>query len=64
MKKQLMAGMAAGLLLIGMSGTAQASLVVAGTVDSGPYQGVQVINDTDLNITWLDYTNSRQTWSN
>jgi len=39
-------------------------LVVAGTVDSGPYAGVQVINDTDRNITWLDYSNAPDTWQN
>jgi len=33
-------------------------------VDSGPYAGVQVINDTDRNITWLDYSNAPDTWQN
>ena len=59
MKKQCWAGMAVmAWVALGLNSQAQASLVVAGTVDSGPYAGVQVINDTDLNITWLDYSNT------
>lgn len=65
MKKQISATMAiVAVMMGGLAGQAHASLVVAGTVDSGPYAGVQVINDTDLNITWLDYSRSNDTWSN
>ena len=65
MKKQVLATMAlAAVMMAGLAGQAHASLVVAGTVDSGPYAGAQVINDTDRNITWLDYSNSYDTWQN
>ncbi len=63
MKKQYLAGLAI-MGMMALSNPAHAALVVAGTVDSGPYAGAQVINDTDRNITWLDYTKSYDTWQN
>lgn len=44
------------LLLLGMTGGASARLVTEGTVEYGGAQR-NLIYDTDLNITWLDYSN-------
>lgn len=63
MKKQYLAGLVvAGLVALGLSVPAHASLVVSGTVD---YMGAarNLIYDTDLNITWLDYTKGTANWS-
>lgn len=63
MKKQLLAGLAVTILVaLGAGSPAHADLVVSGTVD---YMGSarNLIYDTDLNITWLDYSNSFATWS-
>lgn len=64
MKKKYLAGMAvACLLILGFSVPVYADLVVSGTVE---YDGAQrnLIYDTDLNITWLDYTKSEGIWNN
>jgi len=62
MKKYLAVLAVLGLVALGPVGPAEASLMVDGTV---AYDGAQrnLIYDTDLNITWLDYTKSDDTWS-
>lgn len=63
MQRQYLAGVAVlGLVALGLSVPAHASLVVSGTVD---YAGAQrnLIYDTDRNITWLDYTKGAANWS-
>ncbi|MEK6777001.1 MAG: PEP-CTERM sorting domain-containing protein [bacterium] len=62
--KKYLAGLAVGVLVaLGSGIPAHASLVVSGTVD---YMGAarNLIYDNDLDITWLDYTKSSNTWSN
>ena len=63
MKKRYMAvvAMAAGLLMAGFVGPAQATLSVSGTV---LYDGADrnLIYDSDLDITWLDYTKGPTSW--
>jgi len=63
MNKKLLTGLAAGLILIGIVGMAQAGLITTGTVH---YDGADrnLIYDSDLNITWLDYTRDSATWTN
>jgi hypothetical protein len=62
MKTKLFSSVAC-LALLGLVGTAQASLVVDGTVLYGG-ESRQLIYDTDLNITWLDYNNFGYVWDN
>lgn len=52
-----------GTLSLTMAGIAQATLIVDATVhlNGGSHK---LIYDTDLNITWLDYSSSLDTWSN
>ncbi len=61
MKQQLFAGFATGLMIICVAGSADASLLVDGTVY---YDGAdrQLIYDSDLNITWLDYSHEVAGW--
>jgi len=62
--KNKLAGLAImGLMALGLSLPAEASLVVSGTV---LYEGTQrnLIYDDDLEITWLDYTRADDTWGN
>lgn len=60
MKKRLLAGLAAWSLMLVMVGLAEAALV-----DYGPDSlGNKLIYDTDLDITWYDYTKSNDTWDN
>jgi len=49
---KLLAGLVAGLLVVGLAGMANATLIVRNTDAAGN----QLIYDTDLNITWYDYT--------
>lgn len=61
--KKYLAGLAVmGVVALGLSGPAHASLVVSGTVN---YDGADrnLIYDNDLNITWLDSTKVYSTWS-
>jgi hypothetical protein len=62
MKKYLTGLAAVSLAALGLSTPANASLVVSGTVN---YAGAErnLIYDTDLNITWLDYTKAGNMWS-
>jgi hypothetical protein len=48
------------VLILGLSISAYANLIVRGT----DTLGYQMIYDTDLNITWYDYTNNLNTWHN
>lgn len=52
-----------GMLVWGGTGEASAALVEQGTVN---YMGAErkLIYDTDLGITWLDYTKGPDNWSN
>jgi len=62
--KKYLAGLAVmGVVALGLSGPANASLMVSGTVN---YDGADrnLIYDEDLNITWLDYTKAAGAWSN
>lgn len=62
-KVRQLAGLAVlGLVALGFSGPANASLVVQGTVE---YMGAtrNLIYDDHLDITWLDYTQAPATWS-
>jgi len=61
-KKKLLPGLASLLFLVGMAGMAQATLFVDGTVSYGGTEQ-KIIYDDDLDITWLDYTNSKSRWS-
>ena len=74
MKKKLLAGLATGLFLLVMGGVAQAELVTIGTATyqtSGTNTAVnpgsgndqyKLIYDTDLQITWLDYSAPYAIW--
>lgn len=57
MKKKYVLMMAAALLMFGSSLPASAALVEHGTVT---YEGMErrLIYDTDLNVTWLDFSNA------
>lgn len=59
--KQLLAFLFVLILVVGFSLQAHASLELLGqgTSTHGTYN---LIYDTDLDITWYDYTNSRDTW--
>jgi len=61
MKKRLLVGLAAGLMMLGMTGVGNATSINTGTVE---YAGAQrnLIYDDDLNITWLDFSNTPQQW--
>lgn len=48
------------VLLFGIAGIANADLIVKGTDTAGN----QLIYDTDLNITWYDYSSLLDTWHN
>nr|MBF0221095.1 PEP-CTERM sorting domain-containing protein [Desulfobulbaceae bacterium] len=52
-----------GLMVVGMAGVASATLINTGTVE---YAGAarKLIYDTDLDITWLDYTKGATIWDN
>jgi hypothetical protein len=65
MKKMLLRGLAVGLMVAGIAGSAQAGLTVSGTVDAGNgvYSGKKLIYDADLDITWLDYTHDAMDWT-
>jgi len=62
-KKKYLIGMACGIMILGMARMTLAGLIVDGTVS---YAGAErnLIYDNDLNITWLDYSNGMQNWSN
>ncbi len=62
MKRALLAGVTICAMMIGMTVTANATLIVDGRVN---YAGAdrQLIYDTDLNITWLDYTSEGMNWA-
>ena len=74
MKKKLLAGLATGLFVFGMAGMAQADLWTIGTATyqtSGSNTAVnpgsgndqyKLIYDTDLQITWLDYSAPYAIW--
>jgi hypothetical protein len=62
MKDELLSILAIGLFVFGMAATASATLINSGTVY---YDGADrnLIYDTDLDITWLDYTHGGDYWS-
>lgn len=71
MKKKLWAGLAVGVMVLGMTGMASATLVTIGTAgyDSNGdsvKENHNLIWDNDNNgnsVVWLDYTNSQNTWA-
>lgn len=67
-KKYLIVGLLGALLgIISMGGgNAQATLINKGLgiITSGGSGSCNLIYDSDLNITWLDYTNPRDGWEN
>ena len=75
MKKRVWAGLATGLVMLGMSGVAQATLTTIGTVgyDSNGNSTVEagesynLIWDDDNNgnsVVWMDYSHTLATWAN
>ena len=62
MKKTFLAGLATGLFLFSLASAASATLITSGTVN---YDGAdrKLIYDTDLDITWLDYTHTSGNWA-
>jgi hypothetical protein len=68
MKKRLTA-LLAGLILLGMTGLAQASLTTIGTASYGGADYKLIYDDDDTGhggggLVWLDYTRSYATWAN
>ncbi len=61
MKKILFSMSASLLMFILVSSAADASLINLGIDDVA---GNSLIYDTDLDVTWYDYTNGQDTWSN
>ncbi len=66
MKQKLWVGMAVGLMLLGMSGVAGATLTTIGTAGYGgnSYKLIWDANNNGNSLVWLDYTHARNTWSN
>ncbi|MBE9573359.1 MAG: hypothetical protein IMF11_22245 [Proteobacteria bacterium] len=60
MKKRFLAILASGAILMVMAGAADAALLMRGT----DILGNKLIYDTDMDITWYDYTKSADTWDN
>ena len=64
--KRKFIGVLAGLILLGMTGMAQASLTTIGTAWYGPNE-YKLIWDDDNNgqsVVWLDYSHTQSTWDN
>ena len=66
MKQKLWVGMAVGLMLLGMSGVAGATLVTIGTAGYGgnSYKLIWEANNNGHSLVWLDYTNAGDIWGN
>lgn len=61
--KKILGGMSLSLVLLAATGDANATLITSGSVEYGGTQR-NLIYDTDLNITWLDYSRDLDTWYN
>lgn len=70
MKKKLWAGLATGLVVMGMTGMAEATLI---TIGQATYTTNNISNDYNLiwdndnngnSVVWLDYSNTANTWAN
>ena len=66
MKKKLWAGLATGLVLLGMAGMVEASLTTIGlaTYNSNNYNLIWDNNNNGNSVVWLDYSNTPANWYN
>ena len=65
MREKLFAGLATGLLLFGMAGMANATLITIGTANynGSDYKLIWDDNNNGNSVVWLDYTNEATNWA-